>query len=83
MSANVRTEAVQDTRWDDPTHIPLTNGPIRTVTAPNAPKYALDSDGQVIEYLMPFPMHIVDPSPCHTLSAPRTVFLSRFNDLYR
>lgn len=57
----------QDTRWVNPDHLPLTNGPIRTVTAPVTRKFALDSDGQEIEYLLPYPMHIVDPSPWRPL----------------
>lgn len=49
--------------WNNPGHMPLSNGPIRTVTGPAQPKYALDSNRSEMEYLVSFPFHAVDPSP--------------------
>jgi hypothetical protein len=56
-------EKKQDFRWDDPGMMPMSNGPIRTVTGPLQLTYALDSDRHEVEYLVPFPFHAVDPSP--------------------
>jgi hypothetical protein len=52
-----------DTRWVDPNHIPLSNGPMRTITGPARVQFNLGGDAQVAEFLLPFPMHIVDPQP--------------------
>ncbi len=51
---------MQDTRWDNSQHVPLSNGPIRLTTPPAKPSFRLAEDGQLIEFLLPFPMHIVD-----------------------
>jgi|ERR1035437_4425800 hypothetical protein len=59
---------MDDLRWDNPAHEPLSNGPIRTVTAPLLPKYVLTSDRREIEYLFPFPFHAVDPNPWPPIS---------------
>lgn len=49
-----------DPRWNDPNIIPLTNGPVRAVTPPAVATSRLTQDGQVIEFLLPYPMHIID-----------------------
>lgn len=51
-----------DARWGDPDFLPLSNGPIRVVTAPIVPRSMIDQDGRVIEYLLSWPMHIIDNS---------------------
>jgi hypothetical protein len=53
---------MEDLRWENPAHEPLSNGPIRTVTGPAQLTYAFDSDRREMEYLLAFPFHIVDPS---------------------
>jgi hypothetical protein len=50
----------ENTVWGAPEQAFLTNGGIRIVDAPVVPQYMPDSDGEVIEYLLSFPMHIVD-----------------------
>src|SRR5882724_7710463 len=52
-----------DTRWNNPDRVPLSNGPLRATTPPAAPRVRLDEDGQLLEYLLPFPMHIIDTRP--------------------
>jgi hypothetical protein len=47
----------EETLWNDEA---LINGTIRIVAAPIAPQYIPASDGEVVEYLLSFPMHIVD-----------------------
>lgn len=54
--------------WNETVNTPLTNGGIRTVVAPVPPKYTFDGDGQVIEYLVPFPMHMIDARPWKAIS---------------
>lgn len=54
---------MEDLRWDNPAHMPLSNGPIRTVTGPGQLTHALDSDRREMEYLLAFPFHAVDPNP--------------------
>ncbi|HWZ43207.1 MAG TPA: hypothetical protein VNW97_07005 [Candidatus Saccharimonadales bacterium] len=49
-----------DTRWDNSDHVPLTNGPLIVTTPPAVPSARLVENGQIIEFLVPFPMHIVD-----------------------
>jgi hypothetical protein len=58
--------------WNNPSHMPLSNGPIRTVTGPAQPTHALDSDRSEMEYLLPFPFHAIDPNPW-----PAICFLSK------
>src|SRR5437764_426025 len=53
---------MQDTRWDDPGKTPVSNGPLRAVTAPVEFKFRFIDDGQYIEFLLRYPMHIVDPN---------------------
>lgn len=48
---------------DNPGLLPLTNGPIRTVSPPGQPHRILDSDRCELEFLLPFPFHAVDPKP--------------------
>src|SRR5579863_4397936 len=55
-----RIRSMQDTRWDDPNFIPISNGPLRTTTSPNVFKARLVEDGQYFEFLLPYPTHIVD-----------------------
>jgi hypothetical protein len=49
--------------WNNPGHMPLSNGPIRTVTGPAQPTMALDSERSEMEYLISFPFHAIDPNP--------------------
>jgi hypothetical protein len=58
--------------WNNPSHMPLSNGPIRTVNGPAQPTHALDSDRSEMEYLLPFPFHATDPNPW-----PAICFLSK------
>lgn len=48
-----------DTRWNDPNKIPMSNGPLRQAT-PSVPRTSIGHDGQILEFLVPYPMHIVD-----------------------
>jgi hypothetical protein len=52
-----------DDRWNDPANLPLSNGPIGLTTPPETPSFSLDKDGQMIEFALPYPMHIVDQKP--------------------
>jgi len=52
-----------DPRWDDPNLIPFSNGPQRSATPPSIPSVRLDTDGLLVEYLLPYPMHIIDEGP--------------------
>ena len=54
---------MQDPRWDDPKNPPLSNGPLTQVTPPTVPQFRLAANGQLIEFLLSFPMHIVDAQP--------------------
>lgn len=54
--------------WNNPEHMPLSNGQIRIVTGPAEPKYALDSERSEMEYLIPFPFHAIDPNPWPPIS---------------
>jgi hypothetical protein len=69
-----------DTRWDDPSHVPLTNGPLPVTTPPITPTAKFEEDGQMLEFLVPFPMHIVDPKPWASLEVSlggRSVFVHK------
>src|SRR5713226_10317130 len=71
---------MQDTRWDNPQHVPLSNGPIRITTPPATPSFRFAEDGQLIEFLLPFPMHIVDDRQWAMLDCEvggRPVFIQR------
>jgi hypothetical protein len=57
---SLKTEGID---WSNPSHMPLSNGPIRTVTGPAQPTYALDSERSEMEYLLPFPFHAIDSNP--------------------
>jgi hypothetical protein len=59
----VNEVAMDDLCWDNPAHMPMSNGPIRTVTAPGQAEYILNSDRWAMEYLLAFPFHAVDPNP--------------------
>src|SRR3990170_9007011 len=66
---------MSDTRWHDPKRTPLSNGPFRAVTPPGTPKVRLINDGQLVEYLLPYPMHIIDnaawsPVKCRLTNRP-------------
>jgi hypothetical protein len=37
----------------------ITNGEIRVASEPSVPRYIFAGDGQAIEYLLPYPMHLV------------------------
>lgn len=49
-----------DKRWGNPQHVPISNGLMRITTPPAAPSFRLRGDGELIEFLLPYPMHIVD-----------------------
>jgi hypothetical protein len=71
---------MQDPLWEDPNHIPLTNGPFAQTTPPELPSAKLDEDGQLLEFLVPFPMHILDEKPWPHLEVTingRSVFLHK------
>jgi hypothetical protein len=51
---------MQDTRWGNAQQTPLSNGPVRMVTPPGPPTFRLVEDEQLIEFLLPFPMHIAN-----------------------
>ncbi len=53
---------MHDPRWDNPQHIPLSNGAMRAATPPSPPNFRFAQDGRLIEFLLPFPMHIVNGS---------------------
>jgi hypothetical protein len=54
---------MQDPRWSDPLRPPLSNGPLALTTPPAVPQFRLDADGQLVEFLLSFPTHIVDEQP--------------------
>jgi hypothetical protein len=58
---------MQDKRWNDPNQIPMTNGPYAQVTPPPVARFRLAGDGQIIEFLVSFPIHIVDEQPWASL----------------
>jgi len=69
-----------DTRWDNPQQIPLSNGPLRLSTPPTVPTVRFAEDGQLIEFLLPFPVHIVDPGQWAALECSvenRTVLIQK------
>ncbi len=49
-----------DDRWSDPSRTPLSNGPLRATTAPTASNIKFGENGKLFEFLLPFPMHVVD-----------------------
>src|SRR4051812_22358497 len=61
---------MEDPRWDDPTKVPLSNGPFSQTTPPTRPNFVLVQDGQLIEFLLPYPMHITDLGPWKPLDIP-------------
>jgi hypothetical protein len=60
---------MEDIRWDDPTNFPLSNGPLRLTTPSTALTFTLAQDGQLIEFVLPFPMHLVDPKEWKALNS--------------
>ena len=58
---------MQDSRWNDATNPPLSNGPFAATTPPVEPRFRLDADGQLVEFLIPFPIHLVDEQPWEPL----------------
>jgi hypothetical protein len=56
-----------DPRWDDPSKPPVSNGPFSQTTPPAIPQFRLATDGQLIEFLLSFPMHVVDDKPWNVL----------------
>jgi hypothetical protein len=46
--------------WSGQGNEPLVNGPIRTPAAPTVPLNTIKGNGQVSEFLLSFPMHIID-----------------------
>jgi hypothetical protein len=45
-----------------PPDLPLSNGGLRHTTPPMKPVFCLAGDGQLVEFLVPFPMHIIEQS---------------------
>lgn len=71
---------MEDTRWNNPDHVPLSNGPLTQATPPAVPTARFQEDGQLIEFLLPFPMHVVDPNPWPLLAVPlnkQTLFIHK------
>jgi hypothetical protein len=54
IGSRVNEVAMDDLCWDNPAHMPMSNGPIRTVTAPGQTEYILNSDRRAMEYLLLF-----------------------------
>jgi hypothetical protein len=57
-----------DDRWGDPKKIPATNGPVSITTPPEKPNFKLKEDGQLVEFMLPYPMHVVDSAEWPSLS---------------
>lgn len=49
-------------RGDDPNSPPMWNGLPRITTPPQTPERPLSDDGQVFDFLLPYPIHIFDDS---------------------
>lgn len=48
-----------DPRWNDPTKVPLSNGPFRAVPTAAEGVSQMAEDCRIVEFLLPYPMHIV------------------------
>lgn len=59
----IESEHMRDNRWSHPNKIPVSNGPYAQVTPAHVPRFRLAGDGQTIEFLVSFPIHIVDDQP--------------------
>lgn len=71
---------MSDPRWNDPSKLPISNGPLAQSTPPAVPQFRLAGDGQLIEFLLSFPMHIVDDQPWAPLQCKlgtRPVFIQK------
>jgi hypothetical protein len=49
-----------DPRWENPQHVPLSNGSMKIVTPPATISFRLRNDGKLTEFLLPYPTHIID-----------------------
>lgn len=47
-------------RGDDPNHPPMWNGLPRMTTPPDVPAKPMSENGQLFEFLFPYPIHIFD-----------------------
>lgn len=56
----VGKDKIVDDRWNDPTKTPASNGPLAVTIPPVAPNFALAGDGQLVEFALSYPMHVVD-----------------------
>lgn len=54
---------MQDPRWHDPGKLPISNGCLALTPPPDTPQFRFDADGQIFEFLVSFPIHIVDDKP--------------------
>ncbi len=50
---------IDEKDWNKPGLDWITNGEVRLATGPDVPRYTFAGDGQVIEYLLSYPMHLV------------------------
>ena len=49
-----------DNRWNDLSKPPVSNGPLALTTPPAQPSFSLPSDGELVEFALSYPMHVVD-----------------------
>jgi hypothetical protein len=56
----VGKDRIVDDRWNDLSKSPASNGPLALTTPPAQPSFALPSDGQLVEFALSYPMHVVD-----------------------
>jgi len=50
---------IDEEDWNKPGLDWITNGEMRVASGPDVPRYAFAGDGQVIEFLLSYPMHLV------------------------
>jgi len=71
---------MNDPRWNDPNKVPISNGPISVVTSPTQFQFKLAEDGEYVEFLLPYPMHVVDGAAWKSLECSingKQVFIER------
>jgi hypothetical protein len=57
-----REEFLRIARGDDPNRPPMWNGPPKITTPPQIPERPISGDGQLFDFLLPYPIHIFDDS---------------------